>query len=147
MMKNFNDNKIYLYFAITTLAIALIIGAISYYSVLVVEPRIDALLSKTEDVNQNYKDAYRMLRDAEIFARYQNFDPDAASQITAIQTFDRKIYTGDEFIDTDMRALESLLERRAKGSRLGRTTMFFFLIISAMGWGAFFWEKRQMAKA
>jgi hypothetical protein len=143
-MKKFDDHKIYLYFAIATLAIAVIVGAISFYSKLVVEPKVDSLLSSTQDINQNFREAYRMLRDAQVFARYQNFDSEATSLISYIRDFDRKVYTGDEFLDTDIRAMEELLKRRAKGSRLGIYTMAFFLLLSALGWGAFLYEKRQV---
>ncbi|MBN1531695.1 MAG: hypothetical protein JXA20_03450 [Spirochaetes bacterium] len=145
-MKKIDDHKLYMYFAIATLAIAVIIGAISLYSKLVVEPKVDTLLSSTEDINQNYREAYRMLRDAQVFARYQNFDSEATSLITYIRDFDRKVYTGDEFLDTDIRAMEDLLRRRAKGSSLGIYTTFFFLLLSALGGGAFLYEKRQLAK-
>jgi len=146
-MKKIDDNRIYFYFAIVTLAVGILVGAVSFYSVLIVEPRIDTQLSSTEDINLNYREAYRSLRDAQIFARYQNFDTESTSLISSIRDFDRKIYTGDEFLPTDMRSLEELLERRAKGSMLGVKTMVFFLVLSALGWGAFFYERFQVAKS
>ncbi len=144
-MKKFDDSKIYLSFAITTLAIGILVGAVSFYSILVVEPKVDTLLSSTEDINQNFREAYRLLRNAQIFARYQNFDSDSTALVSYIREFDRKVYTGDEFLDTDIRAMEDLLRRRMEGSSLGKYTMFFFLLISLMGWGAFFYEKRKNA--
>jgi hypothetical protein len=42
----FNDSALYRWFSIITLSIAVILGAIAAYSMLYVEPAIDALLDK-----------------------------------------------------------------------------------------------------
>jgi hypothetical protein len=164
-MKMFNDSKIYIWFAAVTFAIALIVGAISFYSILKVEPQIVRLLDEGSNVafnksmsetemnearakmNKPLTEAYILLRDPQIFARYENFDFFSERiRVKFLPAFDKKIKE-KEILTKDYRPyLDILLERRMAGSRLGRMTMAFFFILSLVGLSFYFWERRTMKK-
>jgi hypothetical protein len=142
-MKKIDDSKIYLSGAIATLVVALALAAVSFYSILLVEPRVEKLLSATTDIDKNYKQAYLVLRDPQIFGGYGNFDADGLTIKNSLAFFDKRIYFGEE-IDTTRRAyLELLLDRREKGSILGRNTMAFFLVLSVIFCALFIQERRS----
>lgn len=145
IMKSYDDSKIYFIFAVTTLVLAIILGSIASYSIFVIEPEAEGLLAAREDISENYKKAYLILRDPQIFARYENFDGMARAIKDIIATFDKKVYEGNFFIEDEKRYLDKLMERRMLGSRLTRNTMVFFLILSIMGWLMLLSEKRQVA--
>ena len=65
-----NDIRLYLYFSIITLVIGIVLGAVSYYSILVVEPRAQNLINSQGNVNQNFRIAYGILRNPQLFARF-----------------------------------------------------------------------------
>jgi hypothetical protein len=140
-MKKIDDSRIYFYFAIIALALGIIMGAIAYYSILGVEPEIRALLDSKDSISKNYKEAFSMLKDPQIFARYENFDGASRHIKTIIADFDKRIAAGEELNQDDMRYIEVLLERRMMGSALTRNTMVFFLLLSLLGWGMFAYEK------
>ncbi|TFH43862.1 MAG: hypothetical protein E4G96_00045 [Chrysiogenales bacterium] len=141
-MKKINDSRIYLIAAIAALFVALVLAPVSFYSILIVEPEIDRLLNATEDTDANYKRAYLKLRSPQIFAGYENFDIDGISVKNSLAFFDKRVYYGAE-IDAPRKAyLELLLDRRKKGSALGRNTMVFFVILSLIFWGVFFQEQK-----
>jgi len=73
-MKKIDDSRLYLWFTAVTLGIALVCGALAVYSMVRVEPKIEALLAAEDDAASAYREAYLMLRDPQIFARYENFD-------------------------------------------------------------------------
>ncbi|OHD68394.1 MAG: hypothetical protein A2W19_14345 [Spirochaetes bacterium RBG_16_49_21] len=138
-MKKINDSRIYRYSAIITLIIGITLGAVSFYSILVVEPAVEQLLSARENIDANYKKAYIILRDPQIFAGYDNFDSDRVRN--SLTFFDGKIYA-DEKIDQERKIyLEVLLERRKEGSLLGRNTMVYFFLLSMAAWILFFNER------
>ncbi len=140
-----NDTKLYLYFSIITLVIGILLGAVSYYSILVVEPRAQALISDEANVGANYRAAYGLLRNPQIFARYENFDQDERwIKNVVIPYMDEKIVQERSFTQDEKVYLEALLKRRQEGSVLGRNTMAFFLLLSAMGWGFLLYEMRKV---
>jgi hypothetical protein len=141
-MKNINDRPLYFYFSVITLAIALVCGLIAYHSMLSVEPRVEKLIAERENITENYTKAYRILRNPQVFARYENFDAVAQPVKMILKDFDRRAYNREPFTAEDRIYLEILLERRALGSRLSRNTMVFFLLLSALGWGFYFYERK-----
>jgi hypothetical protein len=143
-MKKFDDRKLYFYFSIITLVIGIILGLIAFYSILIIEPEIQALLSAEENIPQNYEKAYSMLRDPQIFARYEHFDRVAYPIKNILRDFDNRINEGEAFTADDQLYLEILLERRILGSRLTRNTMIFLFLLSLLGWIFFFYERRKV---
>ncbi len=140
-----NDTKLYLYFSIITLVIGILLGAVSYYSILVVEPRAQALISDEANVSANYRAAYGLLRNPQIFARYENFDQDERwIKNVVIPYMDEKVVQERSFTQDEKVYLEALLKRRQEGSVLGRNTMVFFVLLSVMGWGFLFYEMRKV---
>jgi hypothetical protein len=164
-MKMFNDSKIYIWFSAVTFAIAMIVGAVSFYSILKVEPQIVRLLDEGSNVafeksmseaemnearakmNKPLTEAYILLRDPQIFARYENFDFFSERiRVKFLPAFDKMI-KNKEILTKEYRPyLDILLERRMAGSRLGRMTMTFFFILSLVGLSFYFWERRTMKK-
>jgi hypothetical protein len=142
-MKNINDSRIYLFAAVITLFVALILGVVSYYSIMLVEPEVENLLSATQDIDAHYKKAYLILRDPEIFAGYSNFDSERVRN--SLIFFDSKIYTGEPISRDRKVYLEVLLDRRKEGSILGRNTMVYFLLLSLVFWILFFSERWEAA--
>lgn len=142
-MKQINDGGLYFYFAITTAVLAAIMGAIAYYSILFVEPEIRGHIDAKEDVGARYRSAYVLLRDPQVFARYENFDAAGLPAKTILRDFDKRMYKNEPFTADDRIYLEFLLERRIQGSRLTRATMLFFALLSVLGWGAFFHERKK----
>ncbi len=143
-MKKFDDRKLYFYFSIITLVIGIILGMVAYYSILIIEPEIQSLLSAEENIPQSYEKAYAMLRDPQIFARYEHFDRVAYPIKNILRDFDSKIDEGEAFTADDQLYLEILLERRILGSRLTRNTMIFLFLLSLLGWIFFFYERRKV---
>jgi hypothetical protein len=143
-MKKFDDRRLYLYFALITLLIAFILALISYYSILLVEPEIERLLSVKENISESYRQAYSRLRDPQIFARYENFDRASFPIKNILEDFDRRIERGESFTPDDRIYLEVLLERRIQGSKLGRLTVIFFLLLSLLGWVLYLYEVRKL---
>lgn len=142
-MKKINDLPLYWYFSIVTAVIALILSLIAGYSIFMLEPDIKKLLSSKENIDENYKKAYLKLRDPQIFARYENFDAISQPIKMILKDFDKKIYQKEKFIQEDNAYLEILLERRILGSRLTRNSMIFFVLLSILGWGMFFYERAK----
>ncbi len=145
-MKKINDSKLYLAGAVTTLVVSLVFGAVSFYSILFVEPKVERLLRSTESVDANYKQAYIILREPQLFGGYSNFDAEGISVKNSLAFFDRRIYAGEEIDESRVAYLDLLLDRRKKGSALGRNTMVFFLILSLLFWGLFIQERMSAAK-
>jgi hypothetical protein len=173
-MKKIDDSKLYFYFALVTLVISIVLGIISFYSILIVEKNIVKLLSVEEKSDKSFKEAYLLLRNPQIFARYQHFDTEQDLQLSistarrydletkesltellgntypgttvkkAIRYFDRKIYFGKTIEPEEKKYLEVLLDRRKKGSRLGRNTMIFTLALSLFSLLFFFNERRTV---
>ena len=145
-MKKINDSRIYLAVAASALAVGIVFGAVSYYSILFVEPKIEKLLRSTESVDANYKKAYIMLRDPQIFGGYSNFDAEGVSIKNSLAFFDKRIYAGEEIDESRVAYLDLLLDRRKKGSVLGRNTMVYFLVLSLVFWGLFVQERVSARK-
>jgi hypothetical protein len=140
-----NDTRLYLYSSIITLVIAVILGAISYYSILSVEPEARRLLEAGDNVSENYRKAYGILRDPQLFARYENFDRDSRwIRTTVLPYMDNKVFNNRDFTPDEKLYLETLLNRRIQGSILGRNTMVFFLLVSLAGLCFFFYERRKV---
>ncbi|HQO00635.1 MAG TPA: hypothetical protein PLI62_00085 [Spirochaetota bacterium] len=140
-----NDTKLYLFFSITTLVIAVIIGSITYYSKLVVEPRVEKLIAAEGNVSENYRIAYSILRNPQMFADYENFDRESIWIKNVIipymddKAFHSRSYTPDEKV-----YLEALMKRRKQGSDLGRNTVVFFTILTLLGLGFYLYERKKV---
>jgi len=143
-MKKINDTRLYFYFSIITLAVALILGLVAGYSMFRVEPKVSAYLAAEEGVADTYANAYRMLRNPQVFARYENFDAMAMPVKSILRDYDKKMYAGEPFTRDDKIYLEILLERRMSGSGLTRNTAVFFALLSLLGWGFYFFERRSV---
>jgi hypothetical protein len=172
-MRKIDDSNIYLYFGIVTIVVTIFLGTFSYYSILKVEPEVKKLLESKENINVNFKKAYIIVRESFIFSRLEFFDSsrslssvfdraidlniESKEKLTELKnnTFpgevvedqiirlDKKLYDKNEFTIVEKRYIETLLDRREKGARLGRTTMFFFLVASILFWIMFFVEKKE----
>ncbi len=145
-MKKIDDRKLYSYFSIITAVIGLILGIIAYYSILRVEPRVAGYISAADNIQENYTKAYLILRDPQIFGRYENFDAAAQPIKMILKDFDRRVYNREPFTADDKIYLEILLERRTLGSHLTRNTMVFFLLLSLLGLGFCLYERKIAAK-
>jgi hypothetical protein len=146
-MKTVNDSKLYLYSGIVTAVLSVILMLPSAYSMFIVEPEISTLLSMKDSAAESYRKAYLMLRDPQIFAKYEHFDRAGGSVKEIIRYYDSRLMTGEELNPSDARYLSILLERRQKGSDLGVKSSLFVLLLSLMSWAAFFVEKKRGASA
>jgi hypothetical protein len=151
-MKKINDSPIYFWTGITTAALALLLALVSLYSIVIMEPKIKSFLSSQENISRNFKSAYLLLRDPQVFARYEFFDEPAGSRDVSIRgkyvkeiitAYDRKFFDGKDFSIDDKNYLELLLDRRKRGASLGRNSAVFLFVLSLLSWGLFFYEKRQ----
>lgn len=142
-MKKINDSKIYLTLALVTLAVGIVLGAVSFYSILVVEPKVERLLADRSAIDANHKQAYLLLRDPQVFAGYGYFDAEGISIRNSLAFFDKRIYSGEEIDATRTAYLDLLLDRRKKGSVLGRNTMVFFLLLSLVFFALAYQERRS----
>jgi len=140
-----NDTKLYLYFTFITLVVALAVGAPSYYSILKVEPEARRLVNASDNFSENFRKAYALLRDPQIFARFENFDREARwIRTTVIPYMDNKIYNSRDFTPDEKIYLDTLLARRVQGSELGRNTAIFFLLLAVTGLAFFLYERRKV---
>ncbi|MCL1864676.1 MAG: hypothetical protein FWF73_02565 [Spirochaetes bacterium] len=144
-MTKIDDSKIYIKIIIIPLIIAFIIGAISLYSIMVVEPKAKALIDSLNP--KSMKEAYIMLRKGELFSGYTHWDLDGDIVRKSIKYFDNKIYNEVEINKDDKRYLTEILNRREAGSKLGIETSLFLLIVSFAGFIAYIFEKRSMQQA
>ncbi|HRZ25478.1 MAG TPA: hypothetical protein P5346_05085 [Spirochaetota bacterium] len=142
-MKRINDKALYLYSGLVALVLAAIVAAPSFYSILIVEPGVEMLLSSTENVSADYKEAYMIIRTPHIFGKYEHFDPEGISVKNSMVYFDRMIYTGQDLVPEHRQYLEVVLDRRKKASRLGRYTSLFLLSVTAIASLCYIFEKRR----
>jgi len=124
-----NDKKILIAFIVTTLAAALLIAAVSAWSLFRVEPGVVKLLSSPETL----KDAYLELREPQLFAGYKNWDREGSGVLNTIRFFDNRLFYGAGIRAEEKPYLELLLERRHAGAMLGVKTALFLLLVSTMG--------------
>ncbi len=142
-----NDTKLYLFFSIITLAITITLASISYYSILIVEPEVQRLINAQDNINENYRKAYAILRKPQIFARYEHFDRESRwIRTTIIPYMDNKIYYSRDFTPDEKDYLLTLLARRQQGSELGRNTAIFFLLLTLLGFRFYFFERYKVGK-
>ena len=141
-MKKINDTRIYGYFFVTMLVIALLLTGTGLYSRLGIEKKAQTLLAAEGDVNVPFRDAYLLLRSPQVFAGYEHFDADGISVRNTLVYFDAKITRGEPFIAEEGAYIRLLLERRQKGSHLTLASAVFCYIISALGAAFFLHEKR-----
>ncbi|HON79639.1 MAG TPA: hypothetical protein PK544_14185 [Spirochaetota bacterium] len=140
-----NDTKLYLFFSIITLVFAVIIGSITYYSKLIVEPRAERLIAAEGNVSENYRIAYSILRKPQMFADYENFDRESVwIKNVIIPYMDDKAYHSRSYTPDEKVYLEALIKRRKQGSDLGRNTMVFFLILTILGMGFYLYELKKV---
>jgi hypothetical protein len=142
-MKKIDDSKLYFYFIIITFAIGILLGFIFSYSAFLVEPEIKLLMSSEDNIDENYKKAFVMLKNPQIFARYENYDQEGMRIKTIIRVYDEKIEKNVLFDKNDKRYLELLLERREMGALLTRNTMIFFFLLTVLGLIFYVYELKQ----
>jgi hypothetical protein len=140
------DGKLYFFFGIVSLCVAVILGGISAYSKFLVEPKIRGYIETPDENGENYKKAYILLRNPQIFAGYEHFDGQSVAINKILETFDQMLYAGLPINPDHGQYLEVLLKRRAEGSALGFKTMFFVLFVSALSWALFLIEKLDLKK-
>ena len=145
-MKMINDAKIYMITGIVTLTVSILLFLPSCYSLFFVEPEIKAFLNAKENISENYKKAYLLLRKPFIFGKYQHFDAEGITVKNSITYFDRWIYEGQELNESHKQYLEVIMHRREKGSHLGRYSGAFFICISLLSWIFFFLEKSRIKR-
>ena len=121
------------------------LGFIFSYSAFLVEPEIKLLMSSEDNIDENYKKAFVMLKNPQIFARYENYDQEGMRIKTIIRVYDEKIEKNVLFDKNDKRYLELLLERREMGALLTRNTMIFFFLLTVLGLIFYVYERRQNA--
>lgn len=136
-MKKINDTKIYLSLIIVPLITASLIGGVSMYSKLIVEPEVKALLASDATMKQ----AYLLLREPQIFGGYKYWDSDGMAVRNSLRYFDSKLLKGEEITSDERVYLELVLKRRISGSELGIKTALFLLLVSAAGCAAYHIER------
>jgi len=136
-MKKINDTKIYLSLIIVPLITASLIGGVSMYSKLIVEPEVKALLASDATMKQ----AYLLLREPQIFGGYKYWDSDGMAVRNSLRYFDSKLLKGEEITSDERVYLELVLKRRISGSELGIKTTLFLLLVSAAGCAAYLIER------
>jgi len=141
-MNKINDHFLFFYAALVTLVVSFILGSISFYSILIVEKKIETLLTAKNNIEKNYRKAYLLLKKPQFFAQYDRFDSEGLAAKNSINFFDKKIASSSVITLEDKKYLEILLDRRKKGSTLGAKTMVYFLIISLVSWLLYFKEKK-----
>lgn len=142
-MKKFNDSKLYFYFSIITVFLAIITGGISGYSRFFVEKKVAVLLNDEKNFEKSYREAYLVLRNPQLFALYENFDSQGEIVKRTLSYFDNKVYRKEAMKKEDRKYLELLFDRRQRGSRLGFNSAVFLVVISFVGFIMFIVEKRQ----
>jgi hypothetical protein len=142
-MKRISDHRLYLFFGCAVFFLALLVAAPSFYSILSVEPRVESLLTSQDNVADSYKKAYVILRTPHIFGKYEHFDAEGISVKNSLMYFDRMIYAGQELSSVHRQYIEVVFDRRKKASRLGRYTVFFLGILSALSFLCFFIENKR----
>jgi hypothetical protein len=138
-MEKINDTKIYLSMIFAPLVLALIIGGVSLYSKLIVEPKAKSLISS----DATMKEGYLILREPQIFGGYKYWDTDGMAVKNSLRYFDNKLFNGAEIKPDERIYLELILKRRESGSELGIKSAFFLLVISLTGLAAYLIEKRK----
>jgi len=140
------DGNLYFFFGIASLTIAVILGGISSYSRFVVESKIRGYLEAPYETDENYKKAYILLRDPQLFAGYEHFDAHSIAINKILETFDQMVYA-ELIIPQDYNQyLEVLLKRREDGAMLGFKTALFVFIVSILSWTMFLLEKNDLKK-
>ena len=140
-----NDKRIYFWFALVMLVLALVFGSIACYSFCVVNPEIQSHLQAEENISKHYRDAYIMLRSPHVFAGYDRFDSNAMGIRTILREFDRRVADKEPFLEEHYIYLNMLFERRQKGAILARNAAVFLFLLSIMGWGFYYNERRKKA--
>jgi len=138
-MKKINDTKIYIFMIIVPLVIAVLLGGISLYSRLVVEPKAKTLISS----DATMKEGYLILREPQIFGGYKYWDSDGMAVKNSLRYFDNKIFNGGAITPDERVYLELVLKRRISGSELGIKSSFFLLIVSLTGFFAYITERKK----
>ncbi len=142
-MNKRNNSRLYLTIIIVTLSAAFILGCISFYSILYVERKVKSLIGSKNNVSVNLKEAYLILRDPQLFAGYENFDSAGMAVKNSLMYFDKLAMQEEEIDASSISYLDVLLERRMLGSRLGRNTMLYFLLVASVFFAAYLYERRK----
>ena len=138
-MKKINDTKIYASIIVAPLIIAVLLGGVSLYSRLIVEPKARTLISSETTM----KEGYLVLREPQIFGGYKYWDADGMAVKNSLRYFDSKLFNGGEIKPEERIYLELILKRRVSGSELGIKSAIFLLLVSMTGLVAYIIEKRK----
>lgn len=138
-MKKINDTKIYASIIVAPLIIAVLLGGVSLYSRLIVEPKARTLISSETTM----KEGYLVLREPQIFGGYKYWDADGMAVKNSLRYFDSKLFNGGEIKPEERIYLELILKRRVSGSELGIKSAIFLLLVSMAGLAAYIIEKRK----
>ena len=128
-MKQINDSKLYLLLSAVAFTLFILLITIFLYSKILIEMPAEKLINSELDINRNYREAYFLLRDPQIFALYENFDIEGRRVLISLRILDNKMITKGLLNKDDKRYLVSLLERRSKGSHLSLYTSVFFSML------------------
>lgn len=138
-MKKFNDSKIYLIIISVSITVAVILGGVSLYSKISVEPKVKALLATDSTI----KEGYLLLREPQIFGGYSYWDSDGMGVKNSIRYFDGKLFRGENIVPEEKIYLELILKRRESGSSLGLKSALFMLLVSLTGCAAYIIERKK----
>jgi len=145
-MKIIDDSKLYGYFALVMVVLALLLTFTGLYSRCYVESRVKTYLADETDVQRSFTAAYLMLRNPQVFAGYEHFDGEGISVRNTLSYFDSKMSKGEQFAPDDGVYLRLLLDRREKGSRLTLGTAVFCYLLSILAFGLYYQEKREISR-
>lgn len=159
-MKKFNDTKFLTIFAFSMLVVGLFVLSVTLYSKLSVEPKAKAFIEAgsnaakgkvgslftaeiQQEVNNNYRKAYKLVSKPQLFALNQYFDEKAFGIKATLKNLSI-IYDKNENFAPDYDIyLYYVLGRRMAGSRLGCNSAIFFLMCALLGFVFLFIEKRK----
>lgn len=138
-----NDKRLYFWFALVMILVSAVFAAVACYSYCVVNPVIKNHLQAESDIPQHYREAYILLRSPHIFAGYDRFDGRSMGTRAILREFDRRVAEKEPFSEEHAIYLKMLFERRQQGTVLARNTAVYLLLVSLMGWGFYFHERKK----
>ena len=152
-MKKFNDKFLWLSIVIATASIGIFLSLVSFHSIVFVEPEMHTLIQHANlntDVSSAdnkiiFEELYNLVENPQLFARYENYDRGIGRKTkTALLKLKKIKSDGDEFTSSNIEDFTLLLERRERGSKLGRNTMIFFFLVSLVSGAFYLYERKQV---
>lgn len=145
-MRKIDDSKLYGYFGLVMIVIALLLTFTGMYSRFYVERRVKTWLADESDIQRSFTAAYLALRNPQVFAGYEHFDGEGISVRNTLSYFDSKMSKGEQFAPDDGVYLRLLLDRREKGSRLTFGSAVFCYLLSILAFGLYYQEKKEISR-